>query len=311
MDVGILKRGAISGFVGATVVVLWFLGVDLYHGEPLATPRFVAGALLGESAAVAVPAYTVLHYMSFQVVGTATAWAMDRLKVAAPTLLGLAVGFLLFDLLFYGSVVATGADVVAELGWPPVLIGNMLAGLAVTHTVHRLEKRGRTSWLSGVMEGPVIREGVLVGLAGAVAVALWFLVLDTLTGSVLQTPSALGGLLFAGETGAASLPVDAGWVVGYTVFHGAVFLALGVILAAVAATVEERPPLILASLLAFVSFEALAMGMVALLAQFLPHAWWSVAGANLLAAVAMIAVLWARHPAIVRSLRGGELMTAN
>lgn len=308
MDVGILRRGAVAGFVGATVVVLWFLGVDLVRGEPLATPAFVASALLGGSPLAAVPAYTILHYMSFQVVGTATSWAMDRLGVVAPTLLGLAVGFLLFDLIFYGSVLSTGANVVTELGWPPVLAGNFLAGLAVTHTIHRMQGQSRRSWLSEVLEGPVVREGITVGLVGASAVALWFLVIDAIQGQLLLTPSVLGGLLFAGETGAADLGVHATWVVGYTMFHVGVFIGLGILLAAVAATGDETPPLVLGTFLAFVTFEALVMGVVALLSQFLPHAWWAVAGANLFAAVAMGALLWVRHPSIARALSTDEVL---
>lgn len=307
MDIEILKRGAVAGFVGAMVVVLWFLGVDLVRGEPLATPAFVASALLGGSTLAAIPAYTILHFMSFQIVGTATSWAMDRLGVVAPTLLGLAVGFLLFDLIFYGSVISTGADVVAEVGWAAVLIGNILAGLAVTHTIHRMARPDRASWLTEVIEGPVVREGILVGLVGASAVALWFLALDALQGSVLQTPSTLGGLLFTANTGAAAMGVNLGWVLGYTVFHFGVFIALGIVLSAVAATGDETPPLLLGIFLAFVTFEALVMGVVALLSQFLPHAWWTVAGANLLAAVAMGALLWARHPSIARALGTDEV----
>ncbi len=310
MDIDILKRGAVAGFVGAMVVVLWFLGVDLVRGEPLATPAFVASALLGGSALAAVPAYTILHFMSFQVVGTATSWAMDRLGVVAPTLLGLAVGFLLFDLIFYGSVLSTGADVVAELGWPPVLVGNFLAGLAVTHTIHRMQGERRGGWLSEALQGPVVREGITVGLVGASAVALWFLIVDAAQGQALLTPSALGGLLLAGETGAAAMGVNMTWVVGYTLVHFGVFIGLGILLAAVAATGDETPPLVLGTFLAFVTFEALVMGVVALLSQFLPHAWWTVAGANLLAAVAMGALLWARHPSIARALSSDEVLVA-
>lgn len=308
MDIDILKRGAVAGFVGATVVVLWFLGVDLVRGEPLATPAFVASALLGGSALAAVPAYTILHFMSFQIAGTATSWAMDRLGVVAPTLLGLAVGFLLFDLIFYGSVLSTGADVVAELGWASVLAGNFFAGLAMTHTVHRMQGERRSGWVSEVLEGPVVREGITIGVVGASAVALWFLALDALQGGVLQTPSALGGLLFAGETDAAAMGVNMGWVLGYTLVHFGVFILLGVVLSAVAATGDEAPPLVLGTFLAFVTFEALVMGVVALLSQFLPHAWWTVAGANLLAAVTMGSMLWARHPSIARALATDEVL---
>ncbi len=303
MDVKTLKRGAVSGFVGATVVVLWFLGLDLLRGEPLATPHFIAGALLGGTAGAAIPAYTVLHYMAFLIVGVTASRVMDHLKVTAPTPLGLAMGFLLFDLLFFGTVMATDVDIVNHLGWRPVLIGNLLAGLAVTHTIHRMEPSGRTTWLTRIFERPVVRDGVLLGLVGAAAVALWYLLLDTMAGAALQTPSFLGGVLFAGETGTAGLPINLTWVLGFTVVHVAAFAGLGIALTAVAATAEGRPPILLAALMILVSFEALAMGMVAVLSEFLPRAWWSVVGANLLAALVMGAILKVRHPTLIQSLR--------
>ncbi|MEJ2539107.1 MAG: hypothetical protein P8188_03820 [Gemmatimonadota bacterium] len=308
MDTGILKRGVASGFVGALVLVLWFFLVDTVRGEPLATPRFVAGALLGGPALAAVPAYTVLHFMSFQVVGFATAWAMNALKIVAPTLLGLAVGAVLFDLIFYGSVMATGADIVAELGWRTVLAGNLLAGLAVTYTVHWMDRPEGESWLTELLQGPVLREGMIVGLAGAAVVALWFLALDTLAGEPLRTPSAMGGLVFGGETDAANLPVRMSWVVGYTAVHIGIGLVLGSVLAAASAAVEGSPPLVVATVLAFVSFEALIMGIVGLVSFFLPHHWTVVAIGNFLAAATMVWILWRRHPQLARDLRSEEAL---
>ena len=273
MNADILKRGVVSGIVGALVIVLWFLLTDTIRGEPLATARFVSAALLGGPALAAIPAYTILHFMSFQVIGFASAWALDSLKVVAPTLLGLALGALLFDMIFYGSVMATGADIVQEFGWRNVLAGNVLAGLAITHTIHRMAGSEASGWVAELFRGRVVREGILVGIAGAAVVALWFLVLDTLTGEPLRTPSALGGLVFAGETEAASMPVRTSWVVGYTGVHLAIGLVLGMVLAAASAAVEESPPLVLATALAFVCFEALMMGIVGVVSVFLPYSW--------------------------------------
>lgn len=309
MDTSILKRGAIAGVVGATVLALWFLGFDLVRGAPLGTPAFVAGALLGGPAAAAIPAYTVLHYMSFMVVGLTSAWVMARVRVSAPTLLGLALGFLLFDMIFYGSIIATGADVVGELGWRTVLLGNVWAGLAVTHTIHRLQAPGTASWLHEILQGPVVREGLLVGLVGAAAVALWFLALDSLDGRPFVTPSALGGLL-AGQTDGAAGPVNVAWVAAYTVVHAAAFVVLGIVLSALSSTMEEIPALLFGALLGLVSLEAFAMGAVAVLSEFLPHAWWTFLGANLLATLAMGAVLWRGHPRLVAALTSDDLLAA-
>lgn len=305
MNAEILKRGAVSGFVGALTIVLWFFLVDVVRGEPLATARFVSSALLGGPAMAAVPAYTVLHFMSFLVIGLASAWALDALKVVAPTLIGFALGALLFDLIFYGSVMATGADVVAEFGWRNVLAGNLLAGLAITHTIHRMEGSELSGWVAELFRGRVVREGISVGIAGAAVVAVWFLVLDSIVGEPLRTPSALGGLVFAGETEAASMPVRMSWVIGYTGVHLAIGLVLGLVLASASSAVEDSPPLVLATVLAFICFEALMMGIVGVVAVFLPYSWLVVGGANLLAAVTMVALLWRRHPRLGHALDDG------
>jgi hypothetical protein len=305
MNADILKRGVVAGIVGALSIVLWFFVVDLIRGEPLATVRFVSGALLGGPALAAVPAYTVLHFMSFQVFGVSSAWALDALKVSAPTLLGLALGALLFDMIFYGSVIATGADVVGEFGWRNVLAGNVLAGLAITHTIHRMEGSEVSGWVVELLRARVLREGALVGLAGAAVVAVWFLVLDAVVGEPLRTPSALGGLVFAGETNAATMPVRSSWVIGYTGIHLAIGLVLGIVLASASAAVEDSPPLVIATALAFICFEALMMGIVGLVSVFLPYSWLVVGGANLLAAVTMVGILWRRHPKLSHAMDDG------
>lgn len=307
MKIDQLRKGAVAGVLGATVVVLWFLAVDLGRGDAFATPRFVASALFGDSVFATLPLWTVLHYLVFAAVGVAAAWVTRRLDVAAPTLLGLALGFLLFDVVFYGSIVSTGANVVTELGWPAVLVGNFLAGLAVTHTLHYFGDE-RDSWLTRAFRGPVVREGITIGVVGGLAVALWFLAIDAIQGAVLRTPSVLGGLVLGGEPEAAAMAVDLGWVAGYTVLHFLAFAIVGVLLAAVADSSDQRPPLVIGAFLAFVAFEAFAMGIVALLAELMPHAWWTMVGANLLAAVAMGALLYARHPVMGYGLSNDEVL---
>jgi hypothetical protein len=53
----------------------------------------------------------------------------------------------------------------------------------------------------------VLHEGILVGLAGAAAVAIWFLVLDLITASPFRTPALLGAVLFDGLRDPAALTI--------------------------------------------------------------------------------------------------------
>lgn len=114
-------RGAIAGVLAATALVLWFFLVDAIAGVPLRTPRFLADVLGGATNVEfdgGIAIYTVVHYAVFIVIGIVTAYVADWMDIVPSTILGFVLGFLLFDLLFYGSVAATGVDVVNRLGCP-------------------------------------------------------------------------------------------------------------------------------------------------------------------------------------------------
>jgi len=66
----------------------------------------------------------------------------------------------------------------------------------------------------------VLSEGILVGLAGAAAVAVWFFVLDLITGTPFRTPALLGAVLFDGLRDPAALTITPGLVFKYTAVHG-------------------------------------------------------------------------------------------
>jgi hypothetical protein len=52
--------------------------------------------------------YTLIHYGVWLAVGMAAAWVLQHVDTASPMLLGMVLGFLLFDLVFYGSVAVAG-----------------------------------------------------------------------------------------------------------------------------------------------------------------------------------------------------------
>ena len=57
-------------------------------------------------------------------------------------------------------------------------------------------------------ERPVLRDGVIAGLIGAAAVALWFLVFDIARGRPLLTPALLGGAVFQGITDPGAIEIS-------------------------------------------------------------------------------------------------------
>jgi hypothetical protein len=143
------------------------------------------------------------------------------------------------------------------------------------------------------------REGMIAGVLGAAAVAVWFLLLDTLAGRPLWTPTVLGTALFGrGATLDAQLPVSLEMVAMFTWVHGLVFIALGGLAARLLGYVERHPGAGFGVLLLFVVFQ---FAFIAAATVFTAPALrvlsaWSILVANLIAAAVMTAYLRARHP---------------
>lgn len=309
----VVVRGAIAGFLGATALVIWFLLIDLIEGEPLGTPAFLAGALSGleqvEIGFRLVAAYTILHYAVFLAVGVAVAWVLDKLGAIPGVLLGFVLGFLLFDLIFYAGVLITGVDVVRELGWPQVLFGNLLAGIVIMGYLHLTGAAHVVSWWEILQEHRIIREGLVGGLVGALAVAIWFFLVDALMGRLLFTPAALGSALILGAGSVAEVQFSVATVGGYTLLHVIAFVLVGLVAAAIATEAEREPPLVLAFGLLFATIEALFIGIMAIFAFWLLDAiaWWTIVFGNLIAALVVGVYLWREHPALRPELRRASL----
>jgi len=300
-----VMRGATAGIIGALAIAIWFLIIDVVEQQPLRTPLFVGSALLGRQPAAndgyaLLAMYTALHFAVFIGVGIVVAWLMERSETPPHFLLGMVLGFLLFDLVFYLSRVMTGIDVVNALGWPEVLAGNLIAGIALMSYLHVTGPGTVVSWRQVLREHRVIREGLIAGAIGAVTVAVWFLVIDLIQGRVLFTPAALGSALFTGARGATEVQMTLPMVLGYTIIHVTAFLIAGFIASALISEAEKDPPMLLGLVLLFVTFEVLFFGLIAIMASWLLDSikWWTILVANLIAAGAMGFYLWREHPAL-------------
>ena len=147
------------------------------------------------------------------------------------------------------------------------------------------------------------QEGMLAGVLGALTVAVWFLVLDSLSSRPFWTPTVLGTALFrrgSGLEAAGTLPVSFEMVLMFSWVHGMVFAALGGIAARLLGWVEHHPSAGFGVLLLFVVFQ---FGFIATATVFAEPVLrvlsaWSILVANLLAAAAMTAFLWRRHPSL-------------
>jgi hypothetical protein len=311
---GAVKRGMVAGLAAAAALAFWFLIIDALAGRPFHTPAFLARVVLGAEAVtldvLQIALYTVIHFSLFVLVGAGVGWLMERLRAVPGLLLGPVLGFFLFNLVFYGGVWFTGTDVVNYLGWPEVLVGNVIAGLTLVGVVRILHPQPSVSWSAVLTEHRVLREGLLVGLIGAGVVALWFLVLDAAMGRLLFTPAALGSVVFLGATTPGAVHVHALTILGYTALHLVAFGVVGVVAAAIFAYAEDRHAyVLLGAVLLFVAFETFFIGIVTLLAQWLLALipWWSILVANMLAAGAMGVYLWRQHPKLAEAAGSPDL----
>jgi len=99
-------------------------------------------------------------------------------------------------------------------------------------------------------------DGLFSGMIGALCVALWFLILDTVAGRPLYTPSLLGKVLFRGAQAMDDPTMVPSMVVVYTGVHMAMFILLGLIAAWLIRASERAPAMGILLLFLFVIFEA-------------------------------------------------------
>lgn len=92
-----------------------------------------------------------------------------------------------------------------------------------------MKRTGFEQWLPRGQTEPWLLRGMWVGLGGSALVAILFLLLDLATGRPFWTPTALGSALFFNEAVTSQAAPRPGVILGYTLIHGAVFLAAAVI----------------------------------------------------------------------------------
>jgi uncharacterized membrane protein YphA (DoxX/SURF4 family) len=153
---------------------------------------------------------------------------------------------------------------------------------------------------------PVFREGVIAGIIGATAIAVWFFIVDLIAGQALFTPSTLGRAVFSvlGAVPDAESPII--HVLAYPLFHYAAFISVGIVAAAMVRLAGDEPSVLLGFVILFVAFEVGFYAFVAVLSQVTPLgglARWQVMVGNVIAAAAMGFYLLRRHPVLREQFR--------
>ena len=161
------------------------------------------------------------------------------------------------------------------------------------------------------MRHTIARDGIVAGVLGATAVAVWFLGIDTVYSRPLATPAALGrGLL--GVLGPQGSEGTATFVTVYTLFHFAAFIGVGLLVAAIVHWAQKEPSILAGAMILFVALEVGIYGLSAALSEspFLGVVGWAAVGTgNLVAAIVMGTFMWRSHPELKDELRnalGGQ-----
>jgi hypothetical protein len=239
--------------------------------------------------------YSVLHGVVFALVGILIAFLIVSAQRQPALVLLLVLALLCFEVFFLAVVVWLAHPLLDALAWWAILAGNLLAALgmlAYFFIGHRA--------LGRLLLGPwtrVAREGLVAGLLGATAVAVWFLLYDLGAGMPLRTPALLGAAVLHGLRDPAELTISQPLVLQYTLIHGASFLAFGWLAAGLLALADREPRLLSAFAMLFVCFEVFFFAMIAALAEWLLEtlAWWTILAGNLLAAAVMLGYLFREH----------------
>jgi len=299
----ILREGVVAGLIGAATVAVWFLLFDIGRGRPFLTPGLLGAAAfqgvtspIGLEPTVAnVLGYSLIHGLAFVAFGVVAASLMAVSEREPALFLAFIILFASFEVFIFAVVGALGKSMLGALVWWAILVGNLLASVAMLWYFFRAHRAlSRTlvgSW------GRVLREGIVAGLLGAAVVALWFLAIDWIQGQPLRTPQLLGtAILRAPDSGAA--------IIAYTVVHGIAFALFGIAGALLIAGAERQPLFVFALVIFFTAFEVFFIGGVLIAAKWVLDelAGWTIFVGNLLATAAMLGYFFKSHRALARRL---------
>jgi hypothetical protein len=302
-DGRIVREGVVAGLIGATAVALLILIFDIAGGAPFQSPAILGSAILrgirdpnlATVSAGPVLGYTIVHGLGFIAVGLIAAFLVAVAEREPPMVLALLIFFAAFEVFFLALIAFWALPVLGVLAWWEILAGNLVASTAMLYYFHRRHP-GLTRSLIGRWVD-VLREGIVAGILGGAVVAVWFLLYDAVRLRPLHTPALLGATVLQGLRDPEHLIPRLDVVVGYTVFHFAVFALFGIGVATLLHAAEREPRILLGLFILFLCFQVFFFGFLEALdvhlAGVLP--WWNVAIGNLLASVTMIMYFFLGH----------------
>lgn len=301
-------HGFVGGLIAGAVVALWFLAVDMVTTEAFYTPSLLASTILREEfqwpTLRLVMVYSVLHFGVFASLGVATAWFLSATNVTPGLLVGAIFGVGVLNAVHYGGLLITGVDLLTVLPVVHVVGANLVGGMLMMAYLHHAWHAETRLGLATIAERPLMRDGVITGLLGAGAVALWFFVVDIMATIPFQTPAALGSAVLLGASSPTDVRLNLGVIGAYSFLHLFAFCAVGIAFAWVAERIERAPGFWLLGLMAFIVVEGLFIATAGIVSAWVlgTLGWIQIGVGNLVAVAAMGAWLWQTHPRLRQQL---------
>ena len=300
----LIVHGVVGGIIAGAVVTAWFLGVDLVGGEPFHTPARLAGIVLGEEFQGPWPrliaVFTMLHFGIFISLGLVTTWFLSTIDVDPGLTVGAVFGLGVLNAVHYAGLMVTGTNLLTVVPVGHVFAANLAGGMLMMVYLHRA--RGAKSPLGWGMlkQHPLVYDGLVTGLWGAGAVALWFLLVDMVGNAPLHTPAALGSAILLGATEPLDVELNAGVIAAYSFVHIVAFVVVGMVFVRLASRTARAADFWLPAISMLVLMEGLFFGTATLAGGWVLEeiGWWTILIANGLAVATMGARIWSRHPKV-------------
>jgi hypothetical protein len=128
---GVLREGVVAGLIGAAIVAVWFLALDLIRGEPLRTPAVLGSGFFRLSGLDAIVVYTIAHGLAFIVFGIVGALLIAGAESQPLFAFAVVILFTAFEILFFGATLIAAKWVLDEVAGWAIFVGNVLAAAAM------------------------------------------------------------------------------------------------------------------------------------------------------------------------------------
>jgi len=131
----VLEDGFFTGVIGAGIVALWYLVLDLLGGRPFYTPSLLGSVLfkgVTDLSTVQVEPqlvawYTAVHFLAFLAFGLVASWLATQFDRFPSVWVAILFLFVTFESAFFIAAFAVGRNLLGTLGLWTVAVANLLA----------------------------------------------------------------------------------------------------------------------------------------------------------------------------------------